>query len=225
MVSAADHVLREPPTDLRRRSPHRNFPSVLGTGLPSPADLTGPVLSRRQGEHLAAGAFCCVRRHNLMTAARNARLPQGDRCIEEIFMVINMLCRAEADTMSTRKPPTIPQPQARACCAPIGAEPLPAGDAAQLSRQFAALADPVRLRILSVLATAPGGAICACDLVEPVGKSQPTVSHHLKGAQGGRTGHRPARRQEHLVRGRACRPGCPARGLVRACPVTARRWR
>ena len=82
--------------------------------------------------------------------------------------------------MTTRKPPAIPQPPVQACCAPIGAEQLPAGDAAQLSRQFAALADPVRLRILSVLATTAGGAICACDLVEPVGKSQPTVSHHLK---------------------------------------------
>jgi ArsR family transcriptional regulator len=91
-----------------------------------------------------------------------------------------MMCRPEADTMTTRKPPVIPQPQARACCAPIGAERLPERGAAQLSRQFAALADPVRLRILSVLATAPGGAICACDLVGPVGKSQPTVSHHLK---------------------------------------------
>ena len=60
------------------------------------------------------------------------------------------------------------------------AEQLPERDAARLARQFAALADPVRLRILSVLATTPGGAICACDLVEPVGKSQPTVSHHLK---------------------------------------------
>jgi hypothetical protein len=57
---------------------------------------------------------------------------------------------------------------------------LPARDAGLLSRQFAALADPVRLRILSVLATAPGGAVCACDLVGPVGKSQPTVSHHLR---------------------------------------------
>jgi ArsR family transcriptional regulator len=82
--------------------------------------------------------------------------------------------------MTTRKPPAIPQPPVQACCAPIGAERLPAGDAAQLSRRFAALADPVRLRILSVLATAAGGAICACDLAGPVGKSQPTVSHHLK---------------------------------------------
>ena len=43
-----------------------------------------------------------------------------------------------------------------------------------------ALADPVRLRLVSLLATAAGGAVCACDLVAPVGKSQPTVSHHLR---------------------------------------------
>jgi ArsR family transcriptional regulator len=88
--------------------------------------------------------------------------------------------RTEVDAMTVREPPPIPQPQVQACCAPIGVRRLPEPDAGLLSRQFAALADPVRLRILSVLATAPGGAICACDLVEPVGKSQPTVSHHLK---------------------------------------------
>jgi ArsR family transcriptional regulator len=82
--------------------------------------------------------------------------------------------------MTIRKAPPIAQPQVQACCAPIGTERLPAREAGELSRQFAALADPVRLRILSELATAPGGAICACDLVEPIGKSQPTVSHHLK---------------------------------------------
>ena len=53
-------------------------------------------------------------------------------------------------------------------------------DAATLSRQFAALAEPVRLRLLSLLANSAGGAMCACDLVEPAGKSQPTVSHHLR---------------------------------------------
>lgn len=82
--------------------------------------------------------------------------------------------------MTDRTPPPITPPQVQACCPPIGAERLQAPDARLLSRQFAALADPVRLRILSVLATAPDGAVCACDLVEPVGKSQPTVSHHLK---------------------------------------------
>ena len=82
--------------------------------------------------------------------------------------------------MSVRKPPTVTAPHVEACCAPIGEQCLAAGPAGLLARQFAALADPVRLRILSALATAPGGAVCACDLVEPVGKSQPDVSHHLK---------------------------------------------
>jgi ArsR family transcriptional regulator, arsenate/arsenite/antimonite-responsive transcriptional repressor len=91
-----------------------------------------------------------------------------------------MLSGVEVGAMTIRKAPAISQPQVQACCAPIGAERLPVREAGQLSRQFAALADPVRLRILSELATAPGGAVCACDLVEPVGKSQPTVSHHLK---------------------------------------------
>ena len=49
----------------------------------------------------------------------------------------------------------------------------------QLARRSAALSDPVRLR-LRLLATSADGSVCACDLVEPVGKSQPTVSHHLK---------------------------------------------
>jgi ArsR family transcriptional regulator len=82
--------------------------------------------------------------------------------------------------MSVREPPTVTQPYVQACCAPIGEHRLSAAAADLLARQFAALADPVRLRILSALATAPGGAICACDLVEPIGKSQPNVSHHLK---------------------------------------------
>jgi ArsR family transcriptional regulator len=50
----------------------------------------------------------------------------------------------------------------------------------ELARSFAALADPARLRLLSMIATAEAGEVCACDLVEPLGKSQPTVSHHLK---------------------------------------------
>src|SRR5689334_11083297 len=76
--------------------------------------------------------------------------------------------------------PVLDQPEAVACCAPIATEVLDEADAATLARQFAALAEPVRLRLVSLLATAEGGAVCACDLVEPVGRSQPTVSHHLK---------------------------------------------
>jgi len=52
-------------------------------------------------------------------------------------------------------------------------------DAVELAATFKALADPVRLRLLSLIAAAPEGTACSCDLEAPVGKSQPTVSHHL----------------------------------------------
>ncbi|HWG95208.1 MAG TPA: metalloregulator ArsR/SmtB family transcription factor, partial [Mycobacteriales bacterium] len=76
--------------------------------------------------------------------------------------------------------PALAQPDVEACCAPLALEVPDARGAEELARQFAALSDPVRLRLVSLLATAEGGAVCACDLVEPVGKSQPTVSHHLR---------------------------------------------
>ena len=65
------------------------------------------------------------------------------------------------------------------CCASVLEAPLEPDAAATLAASFAALADPARLRLLSLIAAQPGGQ-CACDLVEPLGKSQPTVSHHLK---------------------------------------------
>lgn len=68
----------------------------------------------------------------------------------------------------------------RPCCAPITAAVLREVDAEELARAFGAVADPVRLRLLSLIAAAPAGEACACNLVDPVNKSQPTVSHHLK---------------------------------------------
>ena len=64
------------------------------------------------------------------------------------------------------------------CCAPLRAAPLAEDEAAELARVFAALGDPVRLRVLSLIAAAD--EVCSCDLEEPVGKSQPTISHHTK---------------------------------------------
>jgi ArsR family transcriptional regulator len=81
--------------------------------------------------------------------------------------------------MSVRELPVLQAEEAVACCAPLAAVELSEPDAKTLADQFAALADPVRLRLVSLLATAPDGAICVCDLVEPIGKSQPTISHHL----------------------------------------------
>jgi ArsR family transcriptional regulator, arsenate/arsenite/antimonite-responsive transcriptional repressor len=70
--------------------------------------------------------------------------------------------------------------RAAECCASVLAAPLEVTDAAELATGFTALADPVRLRLLSILAAAPDGEVCVCDFVEPLAKSQPTVSHHLK---------------------------------------------
>jgi ArsR family transcriptional regulator len=66
------------------------------------------------------------------------------------------------------------------CCPAVLAAPLSDDRATELASGFAVLADPVRLRLLSLLASAPAGEACVCELVEPLGRSQPTVSHHLK---------------------------------------------
>jgi ArsR family transcriptional regulator, arsenate/arsenite/antimonite-responsive transcriptional repressor len=66
------------------------------------------------------------------------------------------------------------------CCPSVLGAPLDAGEASDLADGFTALADPVRLRVLSMLAAAPEGEVCVCNFVEPLGKSQPTISHHLK---------------------------------------------
>lgn len=63
---------------------------------------------------------------------------------------------------------------------PLAREPMTAEAAAELSRAFKAIADPARLRLLSLIAAHQGGEACVCDLTEPLGLTQPTVSHHLK---------------------------------------------
>jgi ArsR family transcriptional regulator len=65
------------------------------------------------------------------------------------------------------------------CCEPLSAPVLSDEAAAATADLFKALADPARVRIVNALATG-GGPVCICDLVEPLGLSQPTVSHHMK---------------------------------------------
>ena len=64
------------------------------------------------------------------------------------------------------------------CWPSVLAEPLAESDAVDLAQVFAALSDPVRLRLLSLVAQA--GEICSCDLQDPLAKAQPTISHHTK---------------------------------------------
>lgn len=65
------------------------------------------------------------------------------------------------------------------CCSPLTGEVLGETDAVELADALKVLADPARLRLLSLVASSESGEACACDLVEPLGRSQPTVSHHL----------------------------------------------
>ena len=65
-----------------------------------------------------------------------------------------------------------------ACCAPLTREPIDRRNAEDLARSLKALADPARLRLISMVAAHDGAEACVCDLTEPLGLSQPTVSHH-----------------------------------------------
>lgn len=74
------------------------------------------------------------------------------------------------------------QPNAElvACCGPVTREPLSAESAGVLAASLKVMADPNRLRLVSIVAAHDGGDVCVCELTEPLGLSQPTVSHHLK---------------------------------------------
>jgi ArsR family transcriptional regulator len=63
-------------------------------------------------------------------------------------------------------------------CSPVTTAPLAESEATELARILAALADPVRLRLLSIVASSP--EVCSCELEGPLAKSQPTISHHTK---------------------------------------------
>ena len=70
--------------------------------------------------------------------------------------------------------------QAVACCSPLTREPMTAQQAEQVAPMLKALADPVRLRLMSLIASHEGGEACVCDLNDAFDLSQPTISHHLK---------------------------------------------
>jgi ArsR family transcriptional regulator, arsenate/arsenite/antimonite-responsive transcriptional repressor len=81
-------------------------------------------------------------------------------------------------TAPAQTPPLLPL--AEACCTPLLREPITPSQAADLARLLKALADPTRLRLVSMVAAHEGGEACVCDLTEPLGLTQPTISHHLK---------------------------------------------
>jgi ArsR family transcriptional regulator, arsenate/arsenite/antimonite-responsive transcriptional repressor len=76
--------------------------------------------------------------------------------------------------------PVIQPADLAACCSPVTAGIVSDEAAETLARMFKALGDPTRVKLLSMIAAAPEGEACICDMTEPVGLSQPTVSHHMK---------------------------------------------
>ncbi|MFW0772622.1 ArsR/SmtB family transcription factor [Paenarthrobacter nitroguajacolicus] len=77
-------------------------------------------------------------------------------------------------------PSTLEPATGQDCCAPTGPTTLGAEDAKRKAVVFKALGDPNRLRLLSMVKAEASGEACVCDLTEPLGLGQPTVSHHLK---------------------------------------------
>src|SRR4249919_4284429 len=83
-------------------------------------------------------------------------------------------------SMSVRTPLPLTPVQTVACCSPLTREPLSADQAEQVAPLLKALADPVRLRLMSLVASHEGGEACVCDLNDAFDLSQPTISHHMK---------------------------------------------
>jgi len=77
-------------------------------------------------------------------------------------------------------PLTLSAVDSELCCAPLTSESIDTDQAEVLARTFKALSDPTRVRLVSMIAAAEGHEACVCDLTDPIGLSQPTVSHHLK---------------------------------------------
>jgi len=90
------------------------------------------------------------------------------------------LCKAWHDGGMPDQPVLLEAPTATACCAPLAAAPLSAADARTLAGQLKAVADPARLRLLSLMLANEDLEACTCDLTAELDLSQPTVSHHLK---------------------------------------------
>jgi ArsR family transcriptional regulator len=82
--------------------------------------------------------------------------------------------------MSKSAPAVVIDPEAAPCCPPMTRSRIPAEAASTLAQAFKALGDPIRLQMMSMIASADGGEICVCDITPAFEISGPTVSHHLK---------------------------------------------
>src|SRR3954466_7443072 len=103
------------------------------------------------------------------------RCSHSNEYIDECQCIAETFCRVGAVAASK-----IAVLDPVACCTPVRVDVLDETQAELLATSFAALADPIRLRLLSYIAASDADEVCACDLTGPSGRSQPTVSHHMK---------------------------------------------
>jgi len=98
----------------------------------------------------------------------------------QIYIDISQYCEEYIDVCQYRKMESSQKMLTVPCCPPLLSSRLSASDAKSLAALFRVLSEPARLQILSLIAAQPTQEVCACELVEHLGLSQPTVSHHLK---------------------------------------------
>src|SRR5699024_4153410 len=128
----------------------------------------------RSGRGLVRAARCS--RSRSLPAPFPVGRPDNILMLVDAWPVVNAWRRAEGMPISLPLVATA----TGGCCAPATGGVLAVEDAQQLARLFTALGDPARVRLLSMITAQSGGEACVCDLTEPVGLSQPTVSHHMK---------------------------------------------
>jgi ArsR family transcriptional regulator, arsenate/arsenite/antimonite-responsive transcriptional repressor len=87
---------------------------------------------------------------------------------------------AASMVVTTQEPTSKPLELLESCCSPVTGQVLGQAEAEKLAGALKAVADPARLRLISIVAASETGEVCVCDFTGPVGLSQPTVSHHLK---------------------------------------------
>jgi ArsR family transcriptional regulator len=143
-------------------------------GGPRPAGRR-PRGQQQSGEHEPSGSTWQSSQHPMMI------LPSSSTLVDEHTMNAYIdVCQymREDSLMATLE--LLPLRDLQACCAPITREVISEENAVSVARAMKALADPARLRLISMVAAHEDGEACVCDLTEPLGLSQPTVSHHLK---------------------------------------------
>ena len=181
-----------------RPPPHPVFPPIERSGHPPPPPPPPSLSSSRR-----ACTFRCVASSSSQAVSVSMVPPSIDGCRCSVARHIDACQYRLGSIMSTPTLLPLTVTQAAACCAPLTREPLDAAQADDLARSLKAIADPARLRLVSLIAASEGQEACVCDLTDLLDVGQPTVSPPPQGAHRGRLPHPVEARHLGLLRARA----------------------